>query len=540
MKKICIVAISCLLSYGHSVSQVKSNYLYNTSMPYGTLDIRTTISSSAYYYLLENRTFSFRQSSPGVRTNTYLDMTSTWDSSPYKQGHMRFKNGTADKFVMNYRLLFPLNYNATYTEGYPMIVMFHGAVERANCYYNSCYHSNWSYDPNVNSPPAPTTSTHRLLNNDHNLSQGGKTHLDARNLAAGKLPNDPTVTGRQFPGFVLVPQMFNEWNSLNVQDFIRLVQLVARKYNVDDNRIYIHGLSIGGYATYEALKRAAWLFAAALPMSAVSDAGIFTHNQQGKVVHIPLWVFQGGQDTAPSPSYTGGLVTKFRNAGAIVRYTVYSDVGHTCWHKAFAEKEFFSWMLTKTKSNIHPSKGITAINTATGQYPTLMLAEGFFAYQWQKDGVTITGATSNIYVARSPGTYRARFSRVANPTSTQWNKWSAPLVITGGSTSARVAATSEEAEPGAGEANEFDILSYPNPATGEDLTITITTPDHNIPVHVRMFDAVGRPVLNLIDTPERLAEGIRPDMQTSNTNGMYVIIASQGQQTVRRKILINR
>ena len=95
-----LMAITC--SYG----QVKSNYQYNTSMPYGTLDIRTNISSTNYYYLQEDRTYSFRENSPGVRTNTYLDMTG-WDSSPYNEGHLRHKVGSADDFVMNYRLLMP-------------------------------------------------------------------------------------------------------------------------------------------------------------------------------------------------------------------------------------------------------------------------------------------------------------------------------------------------------------------------------------------------------------------------------------------------
>ena len=138
-------------------AQVKSNYQYNTAMPYGTLDIRTYISSTNYYYLQEGKTFSFRESSPGVRTNTYRDMTG-FDSSPYGQGNLRQKYGTSDLFKMNYRLLKPVNYSTTYAEGYPLIVLMHGAVERANCYYSSCYHGGWTYDPNVNSPKAPTTS----------------------------------------------------------------------------------------------------------------------------------------------------------------------------------------------------------------------------------------------------------------------------------------------------------------------------------------------------------------------------------------------
>src|SRR5690606_11699214 len=88
-------------------AQVKPEYLYNPSTPYGTLDIRTKISSSVYYYLDEGKTFSYRESAPGVHTNTFLDMTS-WNSSPFLQGNLRKKDGANDFFVMNYRLLPPV------------------------------------------------------------------------------------------------------------------------------------------------------------------------------------------------------------------------------------------------------------------------------------------------------------------------------------------------------------------------------------------------------------------------------------------------
>lgn len=339
MKKLSTVLI-CVVSAFGCFAQVKPAYLYNTTMPYGTLDIRTTITSTNYYYLQEGKTFAFRESSPGIRTNAYLDMT-TFDSGPYGQGNLRLKNGTSDKFVMNYRLLMPLNYNASYAEGYPMIILMHGAGERGNCFYTNCYHGGWSYDPNVNSPPAPKDPTHKLLNNDHNVSIGGKQHLDARNLAAGKLPNDPTIPTRAFPGFVLIPQMFNDWDSLSVQNVIRMVMLITQKYKVDQNRIYIHGLSIGGVGVYQALKRASWLFAAALPMSAPRDGYIFKHNQQNKVVHIPLWIFQGAIDTRPSPVYTENLINNFKNAGAVVRYTKFANAGHGIWNLAYGQTGFF-------------------------------------------------------------------------------------------------------------------------------------------------------------------------------------------------------
>jgi hypothetical protein len=534
MKKFYLISMLCAIGT-LCYPQVKSNYIYSTSMPYGTLDLRTSISSTNYYYLQEGKTFSYRQSSPGVKTNTFVDMTSTWDSSPYQQGNLRQKNGSADKFVMNYRLLFPLNYNPNYAEGYPLMLLFHGAVERGNCYYNNCYHATWSYDPNVNSPPAPTTSTHKLLNNDNNLAMGGKNHLDARNNAAGRLPNDPTVTGRMFPGFVIVPQMFNVWDSLNVQDAIRLVQLIAKKYKIDPNRIYVHGLSIGGYAVYEAIKRASWLFAAAQPMSAVTDASIRKYNQTGKVAHIPIWIFQGGSDTAPSPTYTKKIVSDYNNAGAVMRYTEYAGVGHTCWYKAFAEPDFYSWMLKKTKSNISVSKGITTINTAKAIYPKLMLAEGFYVYQWEKDGVIISGATANAYIAKLPGKYRARFSRVAAPTSTQWNKWSAIVTIT--NSTARMSVENDSVVVESEKDQAFALDVYPNPSNPADLQIVFRSP-HKGPTTVKMINALGETIFSTQVNHQDSESEIKPALSNAFPDGFYFIIVQQGGKRLKKKVLI--
>jgi hypothetical protein len=410
-----------------SHAQVDTSYVYNTSTPYGTLDIRIARSSSTYYYLQDGRTLSFRESG-GVPTNTYRDMTS-FDSSPYGQGNMRLKSGTSDSFVMNYRLMAPLNYNASYSPGYPLIVFLHGAGERGNCWMSTCYHADPSYNPNTNTPAAPTTADSKLLNNDHNLLHGGSVHIQMRNAANGRLPNDPTMPARSFPGFVLFPQNLNGWNGSSVQDAIKLVRLIAKKYNIDENRIYIQGLSNGGYAVYEAIKRAPWLFASAVAMSAVSDAAILNQNLQSSTAHIPLSVYQGGQDTNPSPAKTEGYVKKFREAGAIVKYKLYPTLGHGTWNSAFKESDFFKWMLLQNKSNIHSFAGSTKICQTNGQGVRMELAAGFRAYQWEKDGVIIAGATSNKYTATTTGTYRARFSRVPSPGASDWNQWSAPVVV---------------------------------------------------------------------------------------------------------------
>lgn len=547
MKKIFTLSVACMVAGCYCFAQVKSSYQYNTKMPYGTLDIRTRISSSNYYYLQENKTFSFRESSPGVKTNKYVDMTS-WESSPYKQGNLRQKIDTKDKFVMNYRLLFPLGYKSTYTEGYPMIVHLHGAVERANCYYTKCYHATPSYTVEANSPPAPKTATHRLLNNDHNLNVGGKQYLDARNLAGTRLPNDPSMPARAFPGFVLVPQMFNIWDSLQVQDVVRLVRLISKKYKVDQNRIYVQGLSIGGYAVYEAMKRASWLFAAALPMSAVWDANIFKQNQQGRVAHVPVWVFQGGKDQRPSPAFTEGIINNFKKAGAVVRYSLYSDLGHVVWTRAYSQSDYFTWMLSKNKANLHAFAGITVIDKSKSQYPKLMLAEGFLAYQWEKNGVIISTAKSNKYTATSPGTYRARFSRKSSyPTEAQWNRWSDPVKITEVSSTtltttsgARTTTTSEtEIAPEEEQLmhEEFAVSVYPNPASADHINVQLQGVEEG-PVEVRIVDQMGRELYTGIFGSSALGAGQELALPASAKGGVYILLINQGSRQLRRKIVL--
>ncbi|MFZ6014251.1 MAG: fibronectin type III domain-containing protein, partial [Bacteroidota bacterium] len=301
-----------------------------------------------------------------------------------------------------------------------------------NCWNIQCYHADYSYSPVVNNPPAPTSANHQLLNNDHNLSHGGKVHLTARNLAGSKLPNDASLAPRAFPGFVLFPQNLNGWDANSVQNAIRLLRLVIKKYNIDENRVYIHGLSNGGHGVYEAIKRAPWLFAAALPMSAIDDGFIINQKMAPKVAVIPLWVFQGQLDTNPWPGETENLIKVLRSAGAEVRYTKYQMLGHNTWGAAYSEPDFFTWILSKNKSNLHVFAGSPTICKTEGSLGLkLEMPEGYKAYQWQKDGQTISGATSSSYTATTRGSYQGRFSRVsATPSDAQWNRWSDPVTVT--------------------------------------------------------------------------------------------------------------
>jgi chitodextrinase len=378
-------------------------------------------------YPVDSGTFSFRESTNGSYTS-FHSMTS-WNSDPYHQFNLRNRTSNKDDFMQNFRLLPPQNYDENFEEGYPLIIMLHGAGERGNCWNSNCYFGGTNWKPNVNSPQAgPGVSSANLLNNDHSMLHGGKQHLDAVNRAGSKLPNDPTLGARDFPGFVLFPQNLNGWNGGEIDNVVRVIHNVLNKYNINRNRVVVHGLSNGAQHVVTLLKTDPALFAGVLLMSP-SASNTKVRNSE-EIAHIPMWVFQGGKDNNPTVSQTNSLVRFFEEMGGSARYYIYDNLGHGTWNAAYGEPDFFSWIRERDNSEIHVYYGDSTICASNGQGAKLGVPRGFRKYEWQRDGQTVVGLDSATAFADIPGTYRVRFSRfVENPTEADWNKWSKPVVI---------------------------------------------------------------------------------------------------------------
>lgn len=136
----------------------------------------------------------------------------------------------------------------------------------------------------------------RLLNNDHSMTHGGSIHQTAvlNTTPVGMIPDNPAMPARAFPGFVLFPQNLTGWQEPNgAENVVRIIRLLVKKYNINPNKIYLHGLSDGGAGAYRVMRTAPWLFSAILPMSAVNDADIRNYNLYPYMVNIPQWIFQG-------------------------------------------------------------------------------------------------------------------------------------------------------------------------------------------------------------------------------------------------------
>jgi len=114
-------------------------------------------------------------------------------------------------------------------------------------------------------------------------------------------------------------------------------------YSVDTDRVYLCGLSMGGFGTWYAAMAYPDLFAAIAPCC----GGGMAWNAQ--VLKMPIWTFHGLEDTVVSPSQTIEMIEKLKNINPCLKYDLYDGVGHNSWDRAFSE-ETLNWILSHKKA----------------------------------------------------------------------------------------------------------------------------------------------------------------------------------------------
>jgi predicted peptidase len=119
---------------------------------------------------------------------------------------------------------------------------------------------------------------------------------------------------------------------------------VAKAYKTDPSRVYLTGLSMGGFGT--------WSLAAAHPDKWAAIAPVCGGGKvedAPKIKDIPTWVFHGDKDTAVKVELSRNMVEALKKAGGHPKYTEYPGVGHNSWDAAYAEKGFFPWLAEQKK-----------------------------------------------------------------------------------------------------------------------------------------------------------------------------------------------
>ena len=153
-------------------------------------------------------------------------------------------------------------------------------------------------------------------------------------------PLKERAAGRDLPFVIVAPQVptGSRWTVGRVAAGL---DAAIAQYRIDESRVYLTGLSMGGFGTWEAIMRMPERFAAAVP---ICGGGLPLGIEAAR--DVPVWAFHGAMDPVVPIEMSVGMVRTLRNAGGDVRFTVYPDAGHDSWSEAYASDDLYTWLLS--------------------------------------------------------------------------------------------------------------------------------------------------------------------------------------------------
>jgi predicted peptidase len=223
-----------------------------------------------------------------------------------------FEKYTDNGDTLLFRQLYP---DANQLRKYPLVIFLHGSGERGN-------------------------------DNEAQLKWGVMNFATDENMI-------------RHPALVIAPQCPGKksWSNFSRGDMklqttptkpmellIGLINKLIKTMPVDTNRIYITGLSMGGYGTYDAIERYPHLFAAAVPVCGGGDT-----SKAASIAHLPIWIFLGAEDPAVNPVYSLEMLEALTKAGTHPGFTQYPEVGHFSWLGAYSDPLMMEWLFRQHK-----------------------------------------------------------------------------------------------------------------------------------------------------------------------------------------------
>jgi predicted peptidase len=151
---------------------------------------------------------------------------------------------------------------------------------------------------------------------------------------------------KDFPCLVIFPQAQRNWqaNSADAKRALDILAEVEKEYKIDGKRVYLTGLSMGGYGTWSLAIAHPDKWAAIVPICGRDDP-----SKAATIKDLPCWCFQGGDDRIVPPDGSRKMIAAIKEAGGKPKYTEYPGVGHNSWDKAYGTDELYDWLLKQHK-----------------------------------------------------------------------------------------------------------------------------------------------------------------------------------------------
>lgn len=152
--------------------------------------------------------------------------------------------------------------------------------------------------------------------------------------------------GKDFPFIIVSPQCpAGQWWPTKVETVMALIDEIVEKYNVDESRIYLTGLSMGGYGTWAIACAQPDRFAAIVPICGGGQPYL-----AARLKDVPVWAFHGEKDPVVPVHESQRMVAVVNAAGGNARLTVYPDAQHDSWTQAYDNPDLYTWLLSHKKT----------------------------------------------------------------------------------------------------------------------------------------------------------------------------------------------
>lgn len=203
-------------------------------------------------------------------------------------------------FQMEYLLFLPESYAQSTNEEFPLILFLHGAGERGS------------------------------------------------DLDSVKRHGIPKIveTNPDFPFIAVSPQCPEDsWWTSELHTINGLIEEVVEKYKVDTSRIYLTGLSMGGFGTWSLASMHPERFAAIAPVCGGGEVRQILRS----LTEMPIWTFHGQKDDVIPFSRSEEIVTALKKHGSSIKFTIYPEAGHDSWTETYDNPELYEWFLKHSR-----------------------------------------------------------------------------------------------------------------------------------------------------------------------------------------------
>jgi predicted peptidase len=226
-------------------------------------------------------------------------------NSPFTAGHFIWKSQRSGE--LKYLLYLPKDYPARQGERWPLMLFLHGSGERGTDVQRVAVHG----------------------------------------------PMNLAKKGTNFPFIIVAPQC-PENQRWDTDALMQLLEHVMAQHAVDTNRVYVTGLSMGGYGTWSLGMKFPEKFAAIAP---ICGGGNFIDLVLGGPRHdaalrsLPIWAFHGARDPVVPVTESERLVShlKTHNRHPNVKLTVYPEADHDSWTQTYNDPKFYEWVLAQRR-----------------------------------------------------------------------------------------------------------------------------------------------------------------------------------------------